>query len=804
MRSLPDMAGGRDRGVTAVVGFILLFGILVITFTVYQAEVVPQQNSQVEFEQYQDVQEQMVELRSNIVLMQESTSTRSTAVDVGVRYPSRTIFVNPGPASGTVRTLGVSDPGVNLTIRNARAVGTEGETADFWDGTALTYNTGAIQHNPDYNQFRGAPPLIYEHSLLHNRIEDGDRSVPVTEQSLVNGNRVSLIALNGTLSESGVGTKSVDLEPTSTRTRVVGVNNTGAPVTIEFASLMGASVWRDTFEDQFVTNGGHVQDVSFLRDGPGRFSVLELTLEPDQRYQFELAKVGVGSGIIPTETTYLTDAEGANTTVEAGSTQRLTVEARDRFNGPQSGVRVDADPEGGTLEENRTNVTDSDGQATFVYEPSNSGTHRINFTIDSGYAPDSSHDPSTPTNVTMVVTVTANNKNSNDNGAFSVDWEDPSASGVTFDSQTGRYNYNASKSGPLELTTLTDPSVDGAHVNYALTNRSRAALSSDSGQTDSDGTHTTRLTARETGNVTVYTSSGGDSDEIRLNITDPGSALTRANSVIYEDKTGGVTVLEGNGGHTTAVGPSNIDAVGPPGAALSSAGTPALPYIEGGSLKLTDTDGNTETLVDGGDPEAPKGDNTVIATGTWQGSDESVFYAGSGSSTLYRVDSGGSPQTVATPGDGVDGVVGTGDIDGDGETELVFVGSSQQVRYINQGGTVDKLDNAGIGSNNALGAGALVQLDGQTWVLLVDGSQDIALVTDDGGNKKEILSSGAKAPPTAADVDTDGSSEIVYVQKNNKLGYIDDPLRTNATTGSLVDSSGANIKVTEQIGVTSP
>jgi hypothetical protein len=340
---------GRDRGVTAVIGFILIFGILVISFSLYQAKVVPQQNADVEFEQYQEVQEQMVDLRNTVVSMYDSTSSESTAVDLGVRYPSRTVFVNPGPASARLQTEGTGDPAVNVTIQNARAIASEGagETASFWNGTEQVYETGSIEYRPDYNRFQGAQRIVYEHGLTYSQVDTGAGSVPLTRQSLIQDDRISLVALNGSLGEGGTGTRSVDFEPLSTRSRVVEVNNDTGPITLEFASRMDASVWNETLEDQFVGNGGHVESIGFSREGPDGFDVIAVTLEPDQRYELELAKVGVGTGTRATTEQYLTAVEGANAVVRSGSTQRLTVEARDRFNTPKSGVHVEADPSGG-------------------------------------------------------------------------------------------------------------------------------------------------------------------------------------------------------------------------------------------------------------------------------------------------------------------------------------------------------------------------------------------------------------------------------------------------------------------------
>lgn len=443
---------GRDRGVTAVIGFILIFGILVISFSLYQAKVVPQQNADVEFEQYQEVQEQMVDLRNTVVSMYDSTSSESTAVDLGVRYPSRTVFVNPGPASARLQTEGTGDPGVNVTIQNARAIASEGagETASFWNGTEQVYETGSIEYRPDYNRFQGAQRIVYEHGLTYSQVDTGAGSVPLTRQSLIQDDRISLVALNGSLGEGGTGTRSVDFEPLSTRSRVVEVNNDTGPITLEFASRMDASVWNETLEDQLVGNGGHVESVGFSREGPDGFDVIAVTLEPDQRYELELAKVGVGTGTTATTEQYLTAVEGANAVVQSGSTQRLTVEARDRFNTPKSGVHVEADPSGGAFL-NSTNVTGPDGQATFLYEAQTAGTHRVNFTIDPGYEPDSSHDPSTATNVsTRVVVPAISGSSGSGGGGLSV------GSGGSEDYSNSRSDTFSAANGRWEGITCTD------------------------------------------------------------------------------------------------------------------------------------------------------------------------------------------------------------------------------------------------------------------------------------------------------------------------------------------------------------
>jgi len=1091
MSGLPDPSEHGDRAVSAVVGFILIFGILVITLSVYQAEVVPQQNSEVEFEQYQGVQQQMVELRSQIVSMQGSASTRSTTVDLGVRYPSRTIFVNPGPARGSLRTVGTSDGGINLTVQNVTAVDNT-ETGDFWNGTALTYNTGIIEYTPDYNQFQGGLPVVYEHSLIYNRVSGGN-SVPLTDQSLVDDNRVSLIALNGTLTQSSVGTTSVDLDPVSTRTRVVDVNNKTGPITLEFASRLNASVWEDTFEDQLVSNGGHVQNVSSLRDRPDEFSILKLTLEPDQRYELKLSKVGIGTGATGTDAEYLTDVVGAGATVQVGSNQTLTVEARDRFNGPQSGLTVNASAEGGTFAaggDKTEATTNADGQATFLYEPNSTASsgdpHQINFTIEPGYrpTPNGNHNTSTPVNVTMEVTATPPNNGTsgtgNGSGGFSVAWKKNELESSYPDAVTsqpgGRYRYNVSKAETLVLNMSTIPPVDGAQVNYAVTNRSLANLTRYTGQTDSNGDNSTTLRPKENGTITVYTYSGGDADELRLNITNvnsgvqptsnlssttvtdivpnansqqqtftftlensissgdnvtitvvnpPGqNTLAYGDSAVDDEGAGGdasinqngdttityrpgsttpagttveiragdmtvgpesnhndpydvtfersdtdgvetltfdisrntgnanltnvsvetitgnsttqeitfepttdmssiggtnervgidlsdgaslysnagvravtsgsaslntdggsawvvytipdtnisagtpVTItlkdveptttgqsyevgfsrgsadttnttfsvidqfassgtiaytgletVDGDNGTRTGFSPSGIQALGPPGEDLNNDGSPDMPYLKSGDLRILGSGGNTETLVSKQDVNAarPRTSKTLLATGTWNGSAPSVFYANKNEDKLYRVNASGSPVEVASPGDGTNAVMGTGDIDGDQADELLFADDSQSIQYVDDDGTIKNLDGADAGSSTGIGAGQLPTYNDKDWALTVNGSNSIELTTantSSTGTKTEGVKPGelsgndkgaAKVPLTAADVDNDGKTEIVYVEAgDNEIRYINNPLSNNPTKRYMKDKDGNKISAGGSIGVVS-
>lgn len=513
----------EERAQAVQVGAVLLFGILVIFLSLYQAFVVPNQNEEIEFKHSEEVQQQMTELRSNVILMPDSSATRAASVDLGVRYPSRALFVNPGPAGGSLRTVGTESEEVNLTLRHVQAVTSEGETRDFWNGTTASYNTGAIEYLPMYNLYQFAPRTVYEHSVVYNHFESEDTTLALTEQALIDGKRISLIALNGSLSENRIDTVSVDFEPTSTRSRIVEVTDTGSPITIETPTNMNQTEWEELFEEEL--SDGYVNNVS-VRDA-GNISLLEIELQAGVNYELQLAKVGVGTGVTETNSSYLTDIEGNDTSVEIGATEQFTVETRDEFNVPQSSVQIEADAEGGSFSGNDTKLSDTEGQATFTYEAETSGTHQINFTIDTDYSPDSSHDSTSATNVSMTVTVPSPPSAGNGSAAYEAFWQEQhpfvesigDIDGVSYDSSADEYEYNASKAGSLDLVAETDPTVEDATVDFAVSDTEIATVSPAENQTESDGKTRTTLSPKQAGTVRVFMSSGGSGDNVTFDIT---------------------------------------------------------------------------------------------------------------------------------------------------------------------------------------------------------------------------------------------------------------------------------------------
>jgi hypothetical protein len=374
---------GDDRGAAVQIGAVLLLGFLVIALSMYQATVVPAENKQVEFRHNERVQHDLQQVRNAIVGAGLDGDGRPVAVELGTQYPSRAVFVNPGPPSGSLRT----DPLGTTTIENAAHAKPDGtvddasETHDFWDGSPRDYETTALRYAPNYDRYQTAPTTVYENTLVYNELPGGN--VTITDQTLVDGSRLSIVTLDGELSRSSSRTLSVDPRGVSVSTRVVPVTDQGGPVTVTLATGLDHRTWREILTDAGEYDGdgctdddddGYVCQVTDAGDGKVAFAFEEGTT-----YYLELAKVGVGTGVDRTTPAYttVTDPVGPVYTDQYGTT---VVETRDKYNNPTPTV-LNPSVDSGTL---RYLNTEAPGRFRFEYEaPSDAETDRLRYSYES-------------------------------------------------------------------------------------------------------------------------------------------------------------------------------------------------------------------------------------------------------------------------------------------------------------------------------------------------------------------------------------------------------------------------------------
>lgn len=228
-RSLSGRSSERSlaadrRAVTPLVGFILLFGILVAAFVLYQTQVVPIQNEEVEFVQSQESIDDMDQLRAAVMgsaVTDRGPSRTAVQVRLGTQYPPRLIAVNPPRHEGQ---LGTSEGTLNIT--GATVTDPDEFTGDP-DSTLLTdHETRLVSYRPSFTEYDGAPVTYLEHSLLFNQHPaPSEENLTVTNQTVVDSTNglLDLVVLDGSLEEQGLRT-SVD---------VTGLDGPSATVPVE-------------------------------------------------------------------------------------------------------------------------------------------------------------------------------------------------------------------------------------------------------------------------------------------------------------------------------------------------------------------------------------------------------------------------------------------------------------------------------------------------------------------------------------------------------------------------------------------
>jgi hypothetical protein len=145
------------------------------------------------------------------------------------------------------------------------------------------------------------------------------------------------------------------------------------------------------------------------------------------------------------------------------------------------------------------------------------------------------------------------------------------------------------------------------------------------------------------------------------------------------------------------------------------------------------------------------------------------------------------------PPNGCGGVAGVNDIDDDGSDEMVFVDSSQQMRYLEQDGTTVKIQNGDVGSDKSAGFGSPADFDGDgvPEVPFIDGSNIPAVVTAD-GTKTKLNADGIakKAAIAPVDLDGDGTPEFTFLDiDSGEIRYIDDVLGSNTVKTLYINGS---------------
>lgn len=484
-----------DRAVTVQIGAVLLFGVLIVSLSVFQTTVVPSENKEVEFSHNQRVQNDMQSVRNAVIQSASESIAQPTTVELGTQYPSRAVLINPGTPSGRLYSQAVG----NVTVANATAV--DGQTADFWTGSDdRNYSTSELVYEPTYNVYQNAPTTVVENTVALNEFENG-RQVSLTGQTLVDGDRLTIITVNGTYSQAATRSVSIDPEAVSEVTTTT-ITDSGGNVSFVIPTRLSASAWEEIFraDGEFdgtgdTTNNEYVHNVVSV---PGR-SAVRVVMEEGVQYRLRMGKVGVGRGVTDVSPAYITTIERA-TSVGTDRSARLAFEVRDEYNNPISET-VTYSASAGSL----SLVSNTDGRVVLDYTaPSAAQTDTIKVSyLDEGRE---GFADSNPEDVELSVVV-----QDTDSTNSPVSWIPPD---LKPGAQTNPgVSCPASGCNPIELTALAGSS--GTSLEFTSDDSSVASVSPSSATTGSDSRATTGVTLKaQTGVATLTVTDDSTSDTI--------------------------------------------------------------------------------------------------------------------------------------------------------------------------------------------------------------------------------------------------------------------------------------------------
>lgn len=357
------------RGSSEVVGAIMLFGLVMASIMTVQVLAVPGWNADEEHLHAQRVQDELVSLDERALYSATTGTTQRVNVETTITYPSRFLFLSPGPATGAVST----SASANATLVNLTAL--DG-SVEFFDGSNKVYETESLSYTPMYAYLEDQTETIYEGTVLYTVHDTGYEQV--LRQNLVSGNQIHIMILDTNVAAITPETP-IDIVPQSVAVRATPVTGvSGAPIEVTLPTQLSKEAWERALEDEMVANGGYVLNMTYVAPAEGSdIGFITVQFDGTATYDLRVSKVGLNT---PSETqvpVYLAVVEGDNGHIPESGSTIVTLEARDEFNNPVAGVPVTiADngttPLGGTVEVrskpgSTTVRTDSDGRATFVY-----------------------------------------------------------------------------------------------------------------------------------------------------------------------------------------------------------------------------------------------------------------------------------------------------------------------------------------------------------------------------------------------------------------------------------------------------
>ena len=313
-----------DRAQSIQVGAVLLFGFLILALTLYQAQGVPEENRQVEFEHSQQVGNEMVDLYTAVFDTVVDGEPRTATITLGTEYNNRLFFIYPPPASGTLQTT--ADKPVRLhNVTSVTHPDTNQSFDNYWDNSTRTYTTQAITYSPNYRELRGTADYRIEYGMLAALYDESNVTelrLAENHHPIINGDEIELVVIDGDLQSVDTDAQSVIPErvtESKTTIEVANGSNTG-PITLELPTELNEDHWNTSDPEDILNDQDHVENV-LVSDGNAT-----IRFNGSETYELTIHKVDVGSDATNPEPTYLQNVSYSGSDLE--------FKIRNEFNDP--------------------------------------------------------------------------------------------------------------------------------------------------------------------------------------------------------------------------------------------------------------------------------------------------------------------------------------------------------------------------------------------------------------------------------------------------------------------------------------
>lgn len=359
-----------ERGVSEVIGAILVFGVLVTLLGIIQTQAIPAANEQVEFNHNQEVQSDLTQLQESVSQVVRDGNRQSVSVSLGTTYPTRLFFFNPPNPSGTVRSTDAQT--AEIVAQGGDLESPEGQVdARIDDNTPneLSFELRSLVYEPNYNEYQNPPSVVSEYGVMY--LNASDSSVVVENRTVVDGTTISLVSTAGEFDRSSTATRSfgVDAAPAPTTTVPIQHSSPGPSpnnyIELTLPTRLGQEQWDSIRSGQSNVVGANV-------DAAANEVTLELRSQDSSgnqiEYELEVPRYEVDNSAPDPNPTYVATDAGSSKRVPPGEDIEVTAEVRDEYNNPIPGELVTFDAPG--FSSQKQVRADENGRATVQIGPS--------------------------------------------------------------------------------------------------------------------------------------------------------------------------------------------------------------------------------------------------------------------------------------------------------------------------------------------------------------------------------------------------------------------------------------------------